>query len=310
MRDGRWKYIGGQLGDSAELYDLNLDPDEATNLAQIYPDQVTVYDKLAGHWYADTNHAFVSRLKGFQYPGGKELSDKDLRSAGPKLLTFGYRIPKSGADDDFKQDTRFNPYEIVTAWTHWVNYPRDKVIQFVWQSPDGETRSEDFKMHADWSTTLVDNIAPLPMTEGEWHLTLKDGDETLLSGDFTVDGTAPLRNKRVEDAQATDIAVGKYVITDLGKEEFTKSTKMKPTDHVAVWTRWKALGHDRRIVYRWKAPSGKVTELYFDVKRGWDQTYVNFVTDKSLEPGRWEVSLWDGERKLTTANFDVSAPKP
>ena len=55
-----------------------------------------------------------------------------------------------------------------------------------------------------------------------------------------------------------------------------------------------------------------MTELYFDVKKGLDQTYVNFVNNKSLEmeTGRWEVSLWDGERKLSSANFDVAAGNP
>lgn len=310
LRDGRWKYIGGQLGDSAELYDLGLDPGEVTNLAQIYPDQVAVYDKLAGRWYARTNHEFVSRLKGFQYPGGKELSDTDLRSAGPKLLTFGYQLPAGSTNSDFKHENSLNPYEVVTAWTHWVNYPRDKVIQFVWQSPSGDTHSEDVKIKSEWSTTLIRNIAPLPMEEGTWHLSLKDGDQTLISGSFTVDRNAPLQVKRNDDAQAKEIALGKYVITNLGKEEFTKSTKMKPGDHVAVWTRWKPLDHDRRIVYRWKGPSGQMIENYFDVKRGWDQTYVNLSNGKPLETGRWEVSLWDGERKLTAANFDVAAENP
>ena len=315
LRDGRWKYIGGQLGESAELYDLINDPDEATNLAQIYPDQVALYDKLVGQWYTKTNHEFVSRLKGFQYPGGKELSESDLRIAGPKLITFGYQPLKDSKDDvpsDFIQENSFNPYELVTAWTHWINYPRDKVIQYVWTSPGGDTNTDDLKLHSDWTTTLVSNIAPLPMAEGDWHLSLKDGEQTLISGSFTVDRSAPLHVRRDVNAQAKEIAVGKYVITDLGKEKFTKTTKMRPGDHIAVWTSWKPLDHDHRIVYRWKSPSGKVTELYFDVKRGWDQTYVNFVNNKSLEmeTGRWEVSLWDGERKLSSANFDIAAGNP
>jgi hypothetical protein len=101
--------------------------------------------------------------------------------------------------------------------------------------------------------------------------------------------------------------MGKYLITDLGKEEFTKTNKMKPGDRIAVWTRWKPLDHDRRIIYRWKAPSGELFEFYFDVKRGWDQTYVNFSNSKPMETGHWEVSLWDGERRLTSASFDVTA---
>jgi phosphoglycerol transferase MdoB-like AlkP superfamily enzyme len=312
LRDGRWKYIGKQVGDSPELYDLDLDPNEGSNLAQIYPDQVALYDKLVGRWYTKTNHDYVSRLKGFQYPGGKELSEKDLRSAGPKMLTFGYQLPNKDkdADSEFKQEKSFNPYEVVTAWTHWVSFPRDKVIKYVWQSPDDDIHTLDFKLNPEWSTTQVINIAPLPMAEGTWHLTLKDGDKTLISGSFTVDRKTPLHVPREDDANAKEIAMGKYVITDLGKEEFTKTNKMKPGDRVAVWTRWKPLDHDRRIVYRWKAPSGQLFEFYFDVKRGWDQTYVNFSHSSPMEAGHWEVTLWDGERKLTSAKFDVATGNP
>lgn len=311
LRDGQWKYIGGKLGNSEELYDLSFDPNEVNNLAEIYPDRVALYDKLAGRWYAETNHEFVSRLKNFQYPGGKELSDADLRTAGPKLLTFGYKQPaEDGSDGEFAEAKSFNPFEQVVAWTHWIHYPRDKTIQYVWQSPNGDARNVDFTVKSKWSITLVNNSAPLPMAEGTWHVSLKDGDNTLISGSFTVDRNAPLHIARAGDAQAKEIAVGKYVITDLGKEDLTKTAKIKPGDRIAVWTRWKRLNHDRRIVYRWKAPSGQITEFYFDVKKGWDQTYVNLGNDKPLESGRWEVTLWDGERKLTSATFDVAAGSP
>jgi arylsulfatase A-like enzyme len=311
LRDGQWKYIAEEQGGRAELYDLSFDHDEANNLAQIYPDRVALYDKLAGHWYVQTNHEFISRLKDFRYPGGRELSDADLRSAGPKLITFGYqKAAKGGGDPEFVEDLQVNPYEQVVAWTHWVNYPRDKMIQYVWQAPNGDHYTVDFKVLPIWATTFVNNNAPLPLQEGKWQVSLKDGDRTLLTGSFTVDHSAPLHVPRSE-IQATEIAMGKYVITDLGKEKFVKTDHMDPTDRIAVWTRWKPFDHDHRIVYRWKSPSGKEQAFYFDAKRGWDQTQVNFTNNgKPLESGHWEVSLWDGDRKVSSTGFEVEKAAP
>jgi hypothetical protein len=136
-----------------------------------------------------------------------------------------------------------------------------------------------------------------------------DGDRTLLSGSFIVDPHAPLHTPRSE-VRLTEIGMGKYVITDLGKEEFVKTDRMKPGDRIAVWSHWQPFDRDRRIVYRWKAPSGEEQAFYFDIKQGWDQTQVNFVTDKPLEGGQWEVSLWDGERKVGDTRFEVAKTAP
>ena len=144
------------------------------------------------------------------------------------------------------------------------------------------------------------------MAEGTWDLSLKDGEQTLITSSFVVDHNTPLHVPLENQAEAKEIGVGRYIITDLGKEKFTKATKMGSMDHVAVWTRWKPLHHDHRIIYRWKSPSGQISEYYFDVKQGWDQTYVNFDKAKPLEVGDWEVSLWDGGRKLISESFSIN----
>jgi arylsulfatase A-like enzyme len=307
LRDGEWKFIGAGLGGSAQLFDLKSDPDESYNVADIYPDHAALYDKLAARWYVDTNHDFVTRLKDFRYPGGKELRGSDLRTLGPKLLVFGYQQPEQrGSGEDFIELPSFNPFEKVVAWSRWVSYPEDKVIHYVWTSPSGEAHDLDFTVQSGWSSTWVNGDLPLPMEEGTWHLSLQDGKQTLLSGTFTVDGKTPLRIHRDTEARAQEYAVGKYVTNEFGKEKFSSTAKLNPTDHIVMWTRWKQLDHKRRITYRWKSPSGQTTEFYFDVNEGWDQTWVNLGNDQPVETGRWEVTLWEGEHRLGTTSFNVA----
>lgn len=308
LRDGQWKYMGARLGGIEELYNLDSDPNEFSNLADIYPDRIKQYDRLAAHWYAETNRDFVSHLTGFRYPGGREMSESELRSVGPKLMAFGYPKPsESGEGFEFKEASTFNPNDQVVAWTHWVSYPRDKAVHYVWKAPSGKTHEFDFKVKSSWSTTRVNNSAPLPLETGTWQLILRDGDRDLLTGGFTVDRNAPLHVQREDTAKAREIAVGKYAFTSQGKEEFTRDTTVASTDRIAVWTRWKPLDHDRRVIYRWKSPSGQMTELYFVIKRGWDQTWVDLGNKDPAESGRWEVTLWDGEKKLNSATFTVTA---
>ena len=310
LRDGQWKFIDTKLGGHAELYDLDLDPNEANNVAQIYPDRVALYDKLVARWYAQTNHDFVVHLKGFEYPGGKEMSEADMRTPGPKLLAFDYRkATEETTRENFQEANTLNPFEEVVAWTRWIHYPHDKDIHFVWKSPSGEVYQYDFNVKAIWGTTVVRNSAPLPLEEGIWHLSLQDGDKTLITGSFIVDHNAPLHTKP-EQAQAMEIAIGRYVTTDHGKEEFKRTNSVNPGDHIAVWTLWKRFDHGQRIFYKWRSPSGEMTDFYFDIKQGWNQTIVNLGNEKPAETGQWEVSLWDGDRKLTSTKFNVAAASP
>jgi arylsulfatase A-like enzyme len=67
LRDGRWKFIA-RLGDdkSYELYDLENDPDEQTNLAAGHPAQTALYERLCAHWYASIGADFHARLRAEQ----------------------------------------------------------------------------------------------------------------------------------------------------------------------------------------------------------------------------------------------------
>ena len=96
----------------------------------------------------------------------------------------------------------------------------------------------------------------------------------------------------------------------MAKEEFKRTNSVNPGDHIAVWTLWKRFDHGQRIFYKWRSPSGEMTDFYFDIKQGWNQTIVNLGNEKPAETGQWEVSLWDGDRKLTSTKFNVAAASP
>jgi lipoteichoic acid synthase len=63
LRDGRFKFIARVGGDKRlELYDLDQDPDEQSNLAAAQIDRAMLYDRLCARWFASATADYKARL--------------------------------------------------------------------------------------------------------------------------------------------------------------------------------------------------------------------------------------------------------
>jgi phosphoglycerol transferase MdoB-like AlkP superfamily enzyme len=188
LRDGPWKFVARRLGEKHfELFDLERDPEEQINQADHYPDRVDLYNRLCAKWFTVSNDTFVERLGDYAMPGGPTLTAEELDSPGPKRLAVGVR--KAGTR--FSPQVPLRPGDLPVAWTLWVAYPKDRRIRYEWMSPLGEAFSSFFLLEADWTRTRVNYPGPLPLTGGDWRVTLWDRDKRLISTGFEVAPSLP-----------------------------------------------------------------------------------------------------------------------
>ena len=192
LRDGRWKFISHKVGDpNYELYDLEADPHEQTNVAGLHPDQLKEYSVLVRNWYVKINKDYSDRLKNFHKTAGVALGVDDLSTPGPKKVAFGYVTNKN-----FHEAKKINPEEDMAAWTFGIAFPQDTKVDYEWISPSGKTQKFPFKFDKEWTSAHVFHKALQPMDEGTWTLKLSADGKELLSGTFVVSGNAPLHNHR------------------------------------------------------------------------------------------------------------------
>lgn len=193
LRDGRFKFIIEQIGRrNPELYDLETDSDEQTNLAEAHPEQVREYVRMAASWYIAANADYVRRLPGFSKPGGVTLKAGEVQSLGPKRLVFGTRDAKG----KFFELKRIHPEEEMIAWTLGVPFRTDQSVDYEWQAPDGNVRRFSFVFEKDWSTVEVFHSSVAPMAEGRWQVRLSADGKELIRGEFDVRRDAELHVRR------------------------------------------------------------------------------------------------------------------
>lgn len=83
-----------------------------------------------------------------------------------------------------------------------------------------------------------------------------------------------------------------------------------PAEAITVMTRGAPLGKDTPLRYVYSSPSGAKRERIFTHKAGWTSTYFAEPLDAPREPGTWRVDIFDGERKLLGAGYQIRDAAP
>ncbi len=161
-RDGRWKFIEKIRERQAELYDLTTDPAEQHNLADAHANLVARFSAQCERWYLRVDAEFTAQLAGYQ---SSNVGTADLRSYGPKVITASAAAP--------------------AADTRWISDNREHTFTVVWRAPDGTRYVAGQKLAAAQSKTLTPCPAPLPLTRGEWSVSIEDAGHELLRTHFT-----------------------------------------------------------------------------------------------------------------------------
>ena len=200
LRDGRWKFISRTTTTAgAELYDLDRDPDETTNLASRDPARLAIYQRAAMQWYLETNQEYLSRLDAPGPSLAAGLTAGALVAGGPRLTKLGTW------QNGFVELSPIHPREDVVAWTQWVPMPLEKRLVYRWTSPSGRTSLESVRVRAGWRHHFVYLDMVEPMEIGTWKVSILDGEAELLTQTFEVSADATLRvpiNPSLAEARA------------------------------------------------------------------------------------------------------------
>ncbi len=303
LKDGKWKFIVNKIGEpNPELYNLTDDPAEQNNLADSHQNQVSVYRDLCVQWYIQTNEKYTSRLRNFNFTGGRGLTLDDITEPGPKVLTFGYR--KNGK---FHEQKEVHPYEQIIAWTRVVEYPEDKEIQYQWISPTGVHYNSNFTIRSDWSKCWSKYRGPLPLDEGKWTLRLYDSGNFLIGGNFMVSSQAKL-SERLESKLPVNLStmIGHLkILNEEGDHDILEPVSLSKNEPVYIQSFWEPRKSVLNIEYEWISPSG-------DIFREIDRLKGTTLFKKSsislpLEVGRWHVNIKTKDGiKLAESDFVVS----
>ncbi|MFK7770529.1 MAG: sulfatase-like hydrolase/transferase [Saprospiraceae bacterium] len=181
--DGKWKFITRKIGNkSPEIYDLENDPTEQNNLANLHPNKVEKYYQLCVNWFVQKNENFERNLKGFKEEERVVLTPLEITSPGPKKLSFG-KVDASGVFtnyDKITQNTRFEAYTVV------IPYSETTPISYVWKLPDGTLLSQTIRYSEEWTKSWVKAPFSFPREVGEYELSLYLNDSLLIKNNFTI----------------------------------------------------------------------------------------------------------------------------
>ena len=289
LRDGRWKFIEREIGEPLpELYDLEADPHEQTNVAPAEPAKVAAYHERCRRWFVAANADFVERLEA-KNKAARLVAESEVTRPGPKTIRFG----SAGADQRFSEQERLDPYdEDAAALILWTNYHEDRRFRLEWTAPTGEKRPLDLELPAGTGRTVVRLDAARPLDEGRWRLAIVDGERELLAADMTVSREAPL----LADAlpRLVELSGGARRVFE-GREQFRGARVLEPAERPALLAKWAPRRTRFRVRVAWRSPGGAEKETMVEVTGA--ARIVEAPAELPLERGTWRarVTTWESQ---------------
>jgi phosphoglycerol transferase MdoB-like AlkP superfamily enzyme len=305
LRDGEWKFIVGRNDENIELYNLDNDPDETTNLANEHKERTDIYVNMISNWIVHLDAEFVKKLKGFHYGDEEASSIADIGAPGPKRIAVGR---KPGGLPFFPIKGTIHPEEELTVATEGLAYPADVQMEYVITSPSGRHSSQFFKHRSGWTKTYLDLAANEPLEEGIWKVELLTEDrKKVISTEFTVSSDSKLLWSSYDKTPGIREV---YFGVKHPSGDFEVLKKINPMEKMVVLSRGIPFGADRTIDYTWIAPSGKFKSIKFEHKANWKTAWLFHDQEGPMEEGHWRVVLSHKGKLLIVGSFDVSRDAP
>lgn len=292
LRDGRWKFIERAIGEPLpELYDLDADPHEQTNLATTEPARTAAYHERCRSWFVAANADFVEHLEA-KNKAARLVPEAEVTRPGPKTIRFG----RTSADQRFTDLERTNPYdEDAAALVLWTNYHEDRHVRYEWRAPSGEKRSLPAELAAGTGRTVVRVDATWPLEEGRWRFAVLEGEQALLAAEMVVARDAPLLLPLADCLpRLLELSGGARRVFE-GREQFRPSRMLEPGERPALLAKWAPRRTRVRVRVSWRTPGGVERESPVEVVG--PARIVEAPSDLPLERGVWHarVATWESQ---------------
>jgi arylsulfatase A-like enzyme len=164
LRDGHWKFSDRIAGGVPELFDLERDPLEATNVAGQRVGQVAMYRALLREWYARTDRDFVAHLGGFK-PSGDSVTTEQALYGGIRDVRIG--TLSTTDPDDFTEKAVLQRGSRPTVNVRWLSLERETAVRVRMVSPSRRFWVYVVVIPEPWSSARV--VMPFTVDEpGRW----------------------------------------------------------------------------------------------------------------------------------------------
>lgn len=296
VRDGDWIYHASALGTDQQLYNLAVDPAQASNLALLLPRQAALYRSLCATWFAVEGHerianksAFVSTAQGWWLP-------MDLGMPGAKRVDFGV----TGDRPVLRQTVmrRFNPYDPVIAQVSLRPFGERRQINFEWFGPRGRIDTFTFQVESMWNSVWIVPNSDFPMTPGRWTMLVSEQGVPLVGGEFVVDPDTPQSQPWANEPRVLlEIVSGVYgpLEHDTGAPEFHPREHFASGETPVVQTRWAAGAGVHKLTFTWRSPGGEVYIREHGLREEWEALRAELTEPvQPWTPGDWEVTVHEG----------------
>ncbi len=293
LRDGAWKFIERPMGEpSPELYDLEKDPEERTNLAAAHPDMVAAYHERCAAWYLGTNREYVKHLVGFEQAGVKPIeSVAEATTPGPKAIRFGRFEPdRVEGQRRFTSLGRVHPLEDLVVFIQWTNYQQDRKFVLEWTAPGAAPRTCDVPLPAGDDRTHIRLDQPLPLAAGAWRFRVLDGSRELIAEKLEVTSDAKLDAAPADRLpRITELLPGAHRVFQ-GREQFRSAPTLAPGERPAILARWAPRSTRAKLHVTWLSPSGASAATDLDLPAVKES--IHGAPDSlPTASGEWRVTL-------------------
>lgn len=113
-----------------------------------------------------------------------------------------------------------------------------------------------------------------------------------------------------QGAEATDVQQPGPRLLQVGyrdeKSGFQALTQVHPSQRLSAYTHGQGYAQDTPFVYEWLSPSGYRDRVGLLHPANASETWLDYEPEQSLEPGTWELRLFQNERLVLRSNFKVS----
>lgn len=91
---------------------------------------------------------------------------------------------------------------------------------------------------------------------------------------------------------------------------FLPLDRINPFEHVNAKTFWLSYPETRQIGVQWLTPSGDSIAYAVVVRSEWFETHLPLPAVLPLQTGRWELVLWEGDKRIPAGSFLVDKNAP